>query len=151
MGAEPRLTLRTLVAADAAAYAEAAGEEPGAHGALSASLWPFDAAAEIAVWEPDPARVAFVVEEGGRLVGIVAMQESPPGEVEISYWVRGTERGRGVATAALRLAGALVEELGGRPWLEIDPWNAASLRVAAKAGYIEDGEIGERLRLVRPH
>ena len=75
MGAQPRLTLRPLGAADAAAYAEGAAEEPGEPAALSAARWPFDAGAEIAVWEPDPLRNAFAVEETGRLVGIVSHRD----------------------------------------------------------------------------
>jgi RimJ/RimL family protein N-acetyltransferase len=136
VGTQPRLTLRPLGAADAAAYAEGAAEEPGEPAALSAARWPFDPAAEIAVWEPDPLRNAFAVEEDARLVGIVSLQDSGPGEAEAAYWVRRAERGRGVATGALEMLAALAPERGlAVLWLEISPSNAASLRVAEKSGF----------------
>ena len=136
MGAEPRLTLRPLAAADAAAYAEGAAEEAGEPAALSAARWPFDAAAEIAVWEPDPRRNAFAVEEDGRLVGVVSLQATGPGEAEAAYWVRRADRGRGVATRALGLLAALAAERGlALLWLEISPSNGPSLRVAERSGF----------------
>ncbi len=51
--------------------------------------------------------------------------------------MRRSERGRGIATQALRLLTALaLEEFDYEHlWLEIDAWHEASLRVAAKAGY----------------
>jgi RimJ/RimL family protein N-acetyltransferase len=145
VGAQPRLTLRPLTAADAAAYAEAAAEEPGEPAALSAAVEPFDAAAEIAAWEPDPLRDAFAVEAAGRLVGIVSLQVSGPGQAEAAYWVRRSQRGRGLATEALGLLTGLAWKRGyERLWLEIDPWNDASLRVADKAGYRYERDEGSR-------
>jgi RimJ/RimL family protein N-acetyltransferase len=140
------------VGADATAYAEAAAEEPGEPAHLCAAAWPFDAAAEIAVWEPDPDRNAFAVEEEGRLVGAVSLQRSGPAEAEAAYWVRRSERGRGIATEALRLLTALALDERGfeRLWLEIDPWHDASLRVAARAGYRYERDEGARRIFVTP-
>ena len=141
MGAEPGLTLRPLAAADAEAYGEAASEEPGEPAALSAARAPFDAAAEIAAWETSPGKDAFAVEEAGRLVAVVSLQRSGPGEAEAAYWVRRSERGRGLATTALRLLAARAfGDLGlERLWLEIYPDNPASFRVAEKCGFVHEG------------
>ena len=141
MGAQPRLTLRPLAASDADAYAGGAAEEPGEPAALSGAPQPFDAAAEIRAWVEHPANEAFAVEEASRLVAIVSLQPSAPGEAEGAYWVRRSERGRGLATAALRLLAERAFAQGlARVWLEIHPRNRASFRVAEKCGFRYEAE-----------
>jgi RimJ/RimL family protein N-acetyltransferase len=49
-------------------------------------------------------------------------------------------RGRGIATRAFELLSAWAEDVGfARLQLTISPGNEASARVAAKAGYVEEG------------
>jgi RimJ/RimL family protein N-acetyltransferase len=66
------------------------------------------------------------------------------GVAEVGYWVAATVRGRGVATAALgliaRWAFAAAPELA-RLQLRADVTNAASNRVAAKAGFTREGVL----------
>jgi ribosomal-protein-alanine N-acetyltransferase len=140
VGAQPGLTLRPLAAADADEYGVAAAEEPGEPAALSGAPEPFDATAEIRAWVEHRANEAFAVEEDGRLVAIVSLQPSDPGEAEGAYWVRRSERGRGLATAALRLLTEAAWDRGlDRVWLEIYPDNPASFRVAQKCGFADEG------------
>ena len=62
---------------------------------------------------------------------------------EIGYWVAAEHRGRGVASRAVELlaAWALGERGLRRVELHIDPRNAASLRVAEKAGFQFEGVL----------
>lgn len=61
--------------------------------------------------------------------------------VEVGYWTARSARGRGVAPRAVRLlAGWALAELGfARLELRAEPGNAASLRVAEKAGFSFEG------------
>lgn len=77
-----------------------------------------------------------------------------PGEFTVGYGVVPSARGRGVATAALRL---LVEFAWGAPaaWrvvAHVEPWNTASVRAAERVGFRPDGtarhEIGGELHEV---
>ena len=123
-------------------YEEAAAEEPGKPAHLSPAPAPFDARAEIAAWEADAAKTAFAVEEDGAFVGASSRSSGAgPARPRRRYWVRRSARGRGIATAALRqLSEYARRELGlARLWLEMPPDNAASLRVAEKAGYTREG------------
>lgn len=60
-----------------------------------------------------------------------------PSSAELAYWVRPEERGRGLAARGVQAVTAFAHARLGiaRAWLEIDPTNAASLRVAERAGY----------------
>ncbi|WP_162785643.1 GNAT family N-acetyltransferase [Microbacterium sorbitolivorans] len=60
---------------------------------------------------------------------------------ELSYWTAPHARGRGILPRALRaIAESLIRELGfERIELRIAPKNAASLRVAEKAGFLREG------------
>ena len=62
-------------------------------------------------------------------------------EVELGYMVARAARGRGAATAMLRLltAWAFAEAGALRARLVIDVDNAASRRVAERAGYVREG------------
>jgi RimJ/RimL family protein N-acetyltransferase len=85
---------------------------------------------------------AFLAVEGEALCGlIVAKVESDPEVAEAAYWVSPAARGRGVATRALRLLSRWAFEDAGieRLWLEIEPGNDASHRVALKAGFLREG------------
>jgi precorrin-6A synthase len=85
---------------------------------------------------------AFLAVEGEALRGlIVAKVESDPEVAEAAYWVSPAARGRGLATRALRLLSRWAFDEAGveRLWLEIEPGNDASHRVALKAGFLREG------------
>lgn len=73
----------------------------------------------------------------------VAWQDHPHGVAEIGYWVRAEDRGRGVATRAVRLASVWAFAQGGvqRLQLRADTFNAASQRVAENAGFQREGVL----------
>jgi mycothiol synthase len=116
-------------------------------------------AGECGPWGPQPgplgeAAAAALVEEhesgrragerlawtgrlhGGFVCGVVLIM-SADDEAELAYWTAPAARGRGYATRALILAAEwALGRLGlRRVWLEIEPANAASQIVAARAGF----------------
>jgi RimJ/RimL family protein N-acetyltransferase len=80
----------------------------------------------------------------GALQGAVGLElhESPPRHGEIGYWVAAPARGRGVATRAVMMLAGWGLGAVALPLLEIHvlPANAASHRVARKAGFSRAGE-----------
>lgn len=128
--------LRRLTEADAPLLVEATSTETGR------SLWghtpagPYsldDAVAALRAWTKD---VSYGVVRNGRLLAAVGLMPDGPARAELAYWVRPEERGRGLALAVLRrLTDQAHREGFTRLWLEINPTNAASLRVAERAGY----------------
>jgi len=86
----------------------------------------------------------------GAILGGVGLNElrRPHGVANLGYWVRTGAAGRGVCTRAVRLLAPLSFELG-LTRLEIlaSRDNAASLRVAEKAGAVREGVLRDRLRI----
>jgi RimJ/RimL family protein N-acetyltransferase len=85
---------------------------------------------------------AALDEQGGFLgLGLAVAIDREAGEVELGYIVAADARGRGVASELLRrLTAWAVDELGARRVvLIVDVENAASSRVAARAGYVREG------------
>jgi RimJ/RimL family protein N-acetyltransferase len=80
----------------------------------------------------------IVDAESGALLGAIGVhrfggEDDGP---EVGYWLERSARGRGVATRALRLVSAWAcRDLGVRLLLQADVRNAASRRVAEKAGF----------------
>ena len=74
--------------------------------------------------------------------------ERDPESFELAYWTASAARGRGLATAGLRHAAAfaLGERGAERLWVEIEPGNAASHRVAEKAGFTREGVLRAHCR-----
>ena len=79
----------------------------------------------------------------GRLAGYVEGNPDvrdglEPGDVNISYAVHPWARGQGVAVEAVRLMCACLQEhrLGTRAAIRVEPGNVASVRVAAKCGFV---------------
>jgi RimJ/RimL family protein N-acetyltransferase len=85
----------------------------------------------------------FVVVEraSGELVGAIGLRRERPDVWEVGYWIAAGARGRGIATAALRLISRwAIDELGAqRIGLLVYVGNDASARVAEKAGYRREG------------
>jgi RimJ/RimL family protein N-acetyltransferase len=73
----------------------------------------------------------------------IAWQDHPHGVAEIGYWVRAEDRGRGIATRAVRLASEWAFDAGGvqRLQLRADDLNTASQRVAENAGFRREGVL----------
>lgn len=74
-------------------------------------------------------------------LGHVFVERADDGGASIGYWLLEDGRGEGRATRAVRLAGswALREMLLPRLQLRTHPENAASQRVAERAGFTRDG------------
>lgn len=89
-----------------------------------------------------------VVDASDEVLGSAGMSRRDPtnGVSEIGYWVAPWARGRGVATAAVRLlVDWAFDELGdGRVELMASPANTASCRVAEKAGLRFEGVLRGR-------
>ncbi|WP_243225703.1 GNAT family N-acetyltransferase [Microbacterium sp. CIAB417] len=87
--------------------------------------------------------LVLAVREAERLVaGIDAKRvDWRARTLELSYWTAPGHRGRGIMAAAVRtVAEALMRDLGfERIELRIAPENAASLRTAARAGFLREG------------
>ena len=85
-------------------------------------------------------RLTFAIVKDGETVG--GVEARPRGEVtSLSWWLSAGQRGRGYATRAVRLlTDYAIENLGARRvQAEVDPRNAASLRVATRAGLQREG------------
>ncbi len=166
---EPRLTdgvilLRPLTPADAEAHL--AGEDDAMARWLSGGRSTLAAVrAAIERWDNDwrtrgPVRAFGVFDVASEtLVGFaearLAAPYLEPGQVNISYGVFAAWRGRGLAGRALELVAGYVRGATDARELVllIAPENAASIRVAEKAGFSPRGEVerpeGKLLRFVR--
>jgi RimJ/RimL family protein N-acetyltransferase len=74
----------------------------------------------------------------------IRWQERESGVAEVGYWVAAEARGRGVASAATRLAARWAFEVAPdleRLQLRADEQNIASNRVAEKAGFTREGVL----------
>jgi RimJ/RimL family protein N-acetyltransferase len=91
--------------------------------------------------------LAVLDVETGQLVGSIAMRARPFSTGHFGYWVTRDARGRGVATEALRaICRWAIDELDvKRLELLTDPENAASQRVAEKAGFQREGILRSSL------
>jgi RimJ/RimL family protein N-acetyltransferase len=76
-------------------------------------------------------------------VGSVSLQDFEHGNATMRYWLAPAARGRGLATCAVRLlAGWAFRELAlARLWLQIEPENVASQRVAERCGFVREGRL----------
>ena len=98
-------------------------------------------------WRGEGLETPFAVVDTrtGEVLGScgVIWRNPAEGATEVGYWTRREARGKGVAARAVRLAaGWFLGELGGeRLELRADTRNAASIRVAEKAGFTKEGVI----------
>ncbi|WP_443078521.1 GNAT family N-acetyltransferase [Streptomyces sp. NBC_01497] len=72
-----------------------------------------------------------------RLLGAVGLIPDSPGSIEPAYWIRPEERRRGIASRAVPAITSWAHRALDVPriWLEIDPLNEPSLRLAQQVGY----------------
>jgi RimJ/RimL family protein N-acetyltransferase len=89
----------------------------------------------------------FAIVEQRRVVGSIGLRLNGSGTGHIGYWCIAAARGRGIVTDALRLLCryALDELELHRLELITDPDNAASQRVAEKAGFRREGVLRSHL------
>jgi RimJ/RimL family protein N-acetyltransferase len=98
-------------------------------------------------WRGEALETPFAVVDAdtGEVLGAcgVIWRSPEQGVSEIGYWTRRDVRSRGVASRAVCLAaGWFLGDLGGeRMELRADTRNAASIRVAEKAGFTREGVI----------
>lgn len=101
-------------------------------------------------WQKGSTASFALVEPGSEelLALITLMRPDDPAVAEVAYWVSPKARGQGIATRAVRLVSDWgLEELGiERLWLETEPENAASRRVAEKAGFRREGVFRSHCR-----
>ncbi|WP_051468817.1 GNAT family N-acetyltransferase [Actinomadura oligospora] len=145
------LRLRALDAADAALLVEATSGEPGR------SLWgphlgpysPGDAQAALADWDPAKGgQFGLGIVRHGRLLGAVGLIPDGPGSIELAYWLRPEERGRGIASRAALAATEWAHDALAAPriWLEIEPGNEPSQRLAQRVGFQFEQHIPRHCR-----
>ncbi len=145
------LILRPKVPADADAIAAAAQDReiprwtlvPSPYTRADAEQYIAESARKAA--EGKAVGLIAVDASDDRLLGSFSLMEldAEPGYGEIGYWVAADARGRGVATRALRLLSEWAWTELSLTRLEVLPHrdNAASRRVAEKAGYRHTGEL----------
>ncbi|MCE7010923.1 GNAT family N-acetyltransferase [Kibdelosporangium philippinense] len=129
------MDLRLLGEQDAPLIVEATAQESGR------ALW----GARRGPYTLDQARAALVAWNGynfgltqsGRLLAAVGVMPDGPGSAEIAYWVRPEQRRKGLGLRGLTKVTEWAHDQGGftRLWLEINPDNVASSRLAERAGY----------------
>ncbi|MGH3022914.1 MAG: GNAT family N-acetyltransferase [Gaiellaceae bacterium] len=92
---------------------------------------------------------AVVDAETDELLGSVGFDLEEHGRAEFGYWVAREARGRGVASRALLLLARWAAREHGlaRLQLIVDPANAASIRVAEKAGFEREGLLRSYIEL----
>jgi RimJ/RimL family protein N-acetyltransferase len=144
--------LRALVPDDAALLTEAT------RGETAPSLWgprptgpypPEDARAALDAWDPAAGgQFSLAILSGRQLIGAVGLMPDRPGSAELAYWIRPDERGRGIASRAVRTVTVWAHRSLAIPriWLEIEPDNEPSVRVAQRAGYQFDERLAQHCR-----
>jgi RimJ/RimL family protein N-acetyltransferase len=146
------LRLRALVPDDAALLAEATSGEtaPTLWGPRPAGPYSLpDARAALAAWAPAAGgQFSLGVLDGQQLLGAVGLMPDQPGSAELAYWIRPEQRGRGIASRAVQAVTLWVHRSLAIPriWLEIDPGNEPSLRVAQRAGYHFEQRLPQHCR-----
>jgi RimJ/RimL family protein N-acetyltransferase len=96
-------------------------------------------------WD-DRTHASFAITDGGEeVVGAIGLRLHSHYSVNgsVGYWVAQEARGHGVATTALRLLARWALEEARLPRLELvtDPGNAASQKVAERAGFRREGVL----------
>jgi RimJ/RimL family protein N-acetyltransferase len=146
------LRLRSLTENDVDLVVEATRNETGPAFWGPRPVGPYsaeDARAALRAWDHlAGGQVSYGVLNESGLVAALGLMPSAPHAAELAYWVRPEQRRRGIA---LRSVGAVTEWAHQqanvrRVWLEIDPVNAASLRLAERAGYKFEERLPDHCR-----
>lgn len=147
--ATPRLELRPLIEADAAAL-RAITDDPAVIAAISFLRAPFtltDARTLIAMnrGDNDLFRGCWHPADSV-LVGVIGAHRTERGDIEIGYWIGTRYQGQGYAGEAAR---AVLDRLGTdhptvRIFAECHPDNRASWHILERLGFRATGEAGKR-------
>jgi predicted acetyltransferase len=93
-----------------------------------------------------PQTIFWMMDDGGQVVGMVRMRHCLNDRLlqtggHVGYYVRRCERGKGYATAALRLAVGQLRNMGvTRVLVTVNPANAASICTVVANGGVIDGQ-----------
>ena len=135
------LRLRALTPADVDLVVEATATEvapalwgPTPRGPYSAR----DATRALREWDPAGTRISYGLIRDGLLLGALGLMYDGPGSAELAYWVRPENRRQGLALRGIETITAWAHREGGLPrvWLEINPDNVPSRRLAERAGFL---------------
>ena len=143
----PFVVLRRLIDTDAPAIARACDDADTARfiPGMPAPYTEADAHSFLALadanWANGSAYVWEITDGGPDLLGTIALHLGE--RTAVGYWVAPWARNRGLATRAVETLCAWVLAEGGFDRLELttDPQNAASQRVAEKAGFAREGLV----------
>lgn len=146
------------VAVDVLAGSARARTALAAHGLSAAPDWPHpdtdDALRPLAEHGTPGDTGTWLIALDGTVVGECRWSGAPDGdgEVELSYGLAPSARGRGLGTEAVAVLAAWTEQQPGTRLLtaEVRVGNEASLRLLARLGFTEQGSHPPFLRLVRP-
>jgi RimJ/RimL family protein N-acetyltransferase len=146
-----RCTLRELTLADAPAIRRHADDEAVWRNLFEGFPRPYTLADAEAwcggVWTSTAFGHVWAIEVDGEAIGCISLvpqQGWMRCNAEVGYWIGQAHWGRGIASEALQLVTAWAWEA--RPELTrlfapIFAWNAASQRVAQKAGYVKEADL----------
>jgi RimJ/RimL family protein N-acetyltransferase len=101
-------------------------------------------ARSVAEWDRHETFNYAILSARGEVIGSSGlMTRMGEGVLEIGYWVHTAHTGHGHATATARALADVALSLPGvdRAAIRHDPANAASARVAEKAGFVRVGEV----------
>lgn len=146
------LRLRTLTSHDAELVVQATGTE------TAPALWaphlagPYtlkDAHAALRAWDPAAGgQVSYGILDNDHLLGALGLMPDGPRSAELAYWVRPQSRRQGLALRGIHALTRWAHQDAGltRIWLEINPGNTASRRLAERAGYRYEQRIAQHCR-----
>jgi RimJ/RimL family protein N-acetyltransferase len=146
------LHMRALVKEDAALLVEATSAEsaPSLWGPRPAGPYSLhDGQAALSAWDPVAGgQFSAGILHGRRLIGAVGLMPDSPGSTELAYWIRPENRRRGIASRAVRATTLWAHRNLAVPriWLEIEPGNEPSLRLAQHADYHFEERLSQHCR-----
>jgi RimJ/RimL family protein N-acetyltransferase len=146
------LRLRTLTSHDAELVVQATSTETGCALWAAHPAGPYtlnDAKAALRAWDPEAeAQTSYGILDNGELLGAFGLMPDGPHSAELAYWVRPPSRRQGLALRGIHAITQWAHQHAGltRLWLEIDPDNTASQRLAERAGYQYEQRIAHHCR-----
>lgn len=144
--------VRALAIKDAAMLVDATSQEsaPALWGPRPAEPYSLhDAQAALLAWDPAAGgQFSIGILRGQQLLGAVGLMPDHSGSIELAYWIRPEQRGRGIASRAVSATTLWAHRSLAVPriWLEIHPGNGPSLRVAQRAGYHFEQRLSQHCR-----
>lgn len=146
------LRLRTLTSRDAELVVQATSTETGRALWAVRPVGPYtlnDAHAALRDWDPDAGtQTSYGIFDKDQLLGALGLMPDGPHSAELAYWVRPQSRRQGLALRGIHAITRWAHQDAGltRIWLEINPDNTASQRLAERAGYRYEQRIAHHCR-----